>query len=240
MTVSNIISAPTPTVEASSKPVFWERLWQSAGIQSVFLFGVVDVLYGHQPGVGASADALLAFYGGNQVRILIAAAVTGLAVLNLLWFVAAVRITLADAGKDGWGAAATTSSAVFGGLVLLVTAVDAALAHSVAAAEYGTLVSGLNDCSWALLVLVSFPRAMLIMSLAFGLWRAQLISNALFTAGVALVVMGVFGGTTWMSGGYWAPDGDYARFISPSLLLVWVVVVSWVLFTRRPAARSGW
>jgi len=31
--------------------------------------------------------------------------------------------------------------------------------------------------------LTSFPRAMLIMSAAFGLWRARLISNALFAGG---------------------------------------------------------
>jgi len=45
-------------------------------------------------------------------------------------------------------------------------------------------------------VLTSFPRAMLIMASAFGLWRARLISNALFAAGVAAVVLGLLGGTT--------------------------------------------
>jgi hypothetical protein len=44
------------------------------------------------------------------------------------------------------------------------------------------LTSGLNDFVWAGFVLTSFPRAMLIMSAAFGLWRARLISNALFAA----------------------------------------------------------
>jgi hypothetical protein len=36
------------------------------------------------------------------IRILIAAVFFGLAVLNLIWF-AALKPTLADAGKDGWG-----------------------------------------------------------------------------------------------------------------------------------------
>jgi hypothetical protein len=224
----------------SNKPVFWELLWQSAGIQSVALFVVADVLKGHQPRIGASADTLGAFYADDPMRIFIAAAVTGLAVLNLMWFAAAIRITLADAGKDGWGAAATASSAAFGGLVLLVTAIGAALAYSIAGDESRALASGLNAFSWVLLVLTSFPRAMLIMSLAFGLWRARLISNELFGLGVVFVVLGVLGGTTWMGGGFWAPDGDYARFVSPGLLFVWVSIVSWVLFTRRPVARAGW
>jgi hypothetical protein len=51
------------------------------------------------------------------------------------------------------------------------------------------LISGLNDFSWALVVLTSFPRAMLIMSGVFGLWRAGVISNALFAAGVGVIVL---------------------------------------------------
>jgi hypothetical protein len=81
---------------------------------------------------------------------------------------------------------------------------------------------------------------MLMMSMAFGLWRAQLISNALFAVGVAFVVLGVLGGTTWTSGSYWAPDGDFSRLVSSSLLPVWVVIVSWVLFSRRLVAHVGW
>jgi hypothetical protein len=80
---------------------------------------------------------------------------------------------------------------------------------------------------------------MLIMSGVFGLWRAGMISNSLFTVGVVAVVLGVLGGTTWMSGGFWAPDGVFSRLVSPILLFAWVVVVSRVLITR-PAARAGW
>src|SRR2546422_11338172 len=160
--------------------------------------------------------------------------------LNLMWFAAALRNTLADAGKDGWGAAATASSAAFGALFLLLIAIGAALAYSIAGSGNPTLASGLNALGWALLVLSSFPRAMLIMSGAFGLWRAGLISNALFAVGVAAVVLGVLGGTTWLSGGFWAPDGAYSRFVSPIIGLVWVLIVSRVLLARSPATRAGW
>jgi len=81
---------------------------------------------------------------------------------------------------------------------------------------------------------------MLIMSGVFGLWRAGLISNPLFAAGVAAVVLGVLGGTTWLSAGFWAPDGAYSRFVSPLLLVLWVLVVSRVLLTRSPATRAAW
>src|ERR1700730_9167803 len=220
-------------------PVFWERLWRMSGINFDIFFIIAYLIYGYQPRVGASADALVAFYDGERTRILIAAVIAGFAVLNLLWFAAALRTTLADAGQDGWGTAATASSAAVGGLFLLLIMVAAALAYSIAGSGNQTLTSGLNDFAWAGVVLTSFPRAMLIMAGTFGLWRAGLISNALFAAGVAAVVLVLLGGTTWLSGGFWAPDGAYSRFVSPIIGLLWAVVVSRVV-TRSPATRAGW
>ena len=233
-------SGTTSSTSVYTTPAFWERLWRTAGIQSVLCFIVAYIIYGHQPQVGASADALAAFYEGDRVRILIAAVLYGLAVLNLMWFATALRTTLADAGRDGWGAAATSSSAALGGLFLLLIAVVAALAYSIAGPGNHILTSGLNDFLWAGFVLTSFPRAMLIMSAAFGLWRAQLTSNALFAAGVAAVVLVLLGGTTWLSSGFWAPDGVYSRFVSPAIGLLWGIVVSGVLLTRSPATCTGW
>jgi len=221
-------------------PAFWDRLWRTSGLQFVGFFIITSVIYGYQPQVGASPDALVAFYNGDRTRVLIAAALSGLNLLNLLWFAAALRTSLADVGQDGWGAAATASSTAFGALSLLQIALGATLAHSIAGSGNHALTAGLNDLSWALVVLSAFPRAMLIMSGAFGLWRAGLISNALFAAGVAAVVLGVLGGTTWLSGGFWAPDGGYSRFVSPLLLLLWVLAVSRVLLTRSAATRAAW
>lgn len=237
------MSASTTAVTSSTSvnsPIFWERLWRMSGINFVVFFIIAYVIYGYQPHVGASPEALVAFYEGERARILIAAVVCGMAVLNLLWFAAAIRMTLEDAGKDGWGAAATASSALVGGLFLLLITVGAALAYSIARSGNQALASGLNDFAWACVVLTSFPRAMLIMSGTFGLWRAKVISNALFAAGVAAVVLVLLGGTTWVEGGFWAPDGAYSRFISPIIGLVWVLVVSRVLLTRAPATRAGW
>jgi hypothetical protein len=241
--IAAMTSSSKPMTSSSSgynTPAFWEHLWRTSGLQFVGFFIITSLIYGYQPQVGASADALAAFYNGDRTRVLVAAAFSGLNLLNLLWFAAALRTALADAGQDGWGAAATASSAAFGALSLLQIAVGAALAFSIAGAGNQTLASGLNDLSWALAVLNAFPRAMLIMSGVFGLWRARLISNALFAAGVGAVVLGVLGGTTWLSGGFWAPDGAYSRFASPLLLVLWVVVVSRVLLSRTPATRAGW
>jgi hypothetical protein len=78
----------------------------------------------------------------------------------------------------------------------------------------------LNDFAWALVVLTSFPRAMLIMAGAFGLCRAGLISNALFAAEVAAVVLVLLGGTTWLSGGFWHRTAVVQQMIATVLKLV--------------------
>ena len=150
---------------AYNNPTFWEQLWRTSGLQFVGFFVITSLIYGYQPQVGASADALTAFYNGDRTRILIAAAFSGLNILNLLWFAAALRTALADAGQDGWGAAATASSAAFGALSLSFRSPsEPAVAFSVSGSGNQTLTSGLNDFSWALAVLTAFPRAMLIMS----------------------------------------------------------------------------
>src|SRR6202047_3323241 len=201
MSTSTSTPAMTSSTNVYATGVFWGRLWRSSGIQSVGLFIIAYVIYGYQPQVGASADAVVAFYEGDRTRILIAAIFSSLAVLNLLWFAAAIRTPLADAGQDGWGAAATGSSAVLGGLFLQLVAVCAALAYSISGSGNHTLTSGLNDFAWACVVLTSFPRAMLIMAGTFGLWRAGLFSNALFAAGVGGPLLGLFRGNTWCLGG---------------------------------------
>ena len=232
-------AATAVPTKAYNNRVFWDRLWRTSGINFVVFLLIAYVIYAAQPEMGASAGAVGAFYSGYRTRILIAAIVGGMAVLNLLWFGASLRTTLADTGQDGWGAAATAASTAVGGLLLLLIAIGAALAFSIAGTGSGSLTSALNDILWAGVVLSSFPRAMFVMSGSFGLWRAGVITNAQFGAGVAVVVLVLLGGTTWVSGGVWAPDGAYSRYVSPALGLLWVVVVSAIL-TKRPVARVGW
>ena len=78
---------------------------------------------------------------------------------------------------------------------------------------------------------------MFIMSGAFGLWRAQIISSRFFTVGVVAVVLALLGGTTWASSGFWAPDGAYANF-SQFILLAWTAVISGVLVRRYSRASA--
>src|SRR5258708_38505516 len=101
MSASTIAKTSSTSVYTTS--VFWERLWRMSGINFVVFFIIAYVIYGYQPQVGASADALVAFYAGDRTRILIAAVFSGMAVLHLLWLPAALRAPLADSEPDRWG-----------------------------------------------------------------------------------------------------------------------------------------
>lgn len=82
------MSASTGTTSAASLftgAAFWERLWRTTGIQSALCFIVGYIIYGHQPQVGASTDAVAAFHDGDRRWILIAAVFYGVAVLNLMY-----------------------------------------------------------------------------------------------------------------------------------------------------------
>jgi hypothetical protein len=218
--------------------VDWERNWRGSGIFFVVLFIIAWVIYGSQPKVGASADKLVSFYDGDRTRILIAAVILGINILNLMWFAAALSTELRDAGKGGWATAATASSAALGAVFFVLITLNAALAYSIAGSGNNQITSGLNDLSWVLIVIASFPAAMLIMAGTFGLQRAGIISNAFFGVGVAAVVLVLAGGTTWASGGFWAPDGAYERFITPIIGLAWIAVVSGLLYMRSPSTVS--
>jgi hypothetical protein len=212
----------------------WERNWRSAGIVFAVLIIVASVIYGSQPKVGASADKLVSFYDGDRTRILIATVFFCFSFLELLWFGAALASVLRDAGMGGWGAAATASSAAWGAVLFVRMTVRAALAFSIAGSGSQQLTSGLNDLGWVLTVVLAFPTAMFVMSGAFGLWRAGIISKRFFAAGVTAVVLVLLGGTTWAGNGFWAPDGAYA-LVSEVVWLVWIVVLSGFLTMRSPS-----
>ena len=90
--------------------VDWERTWRGNGVPAAVLFLFSYVIYGSQPKVGATAAKLVAFYDGDRTRILIGSVVFGFAILCRMWFAAALASVLRDAGKGGWGTAATASA----------------------------------------------------------------------------------------------------------------------------------
>lgn len=218
--------------------VDWERTWRGSGIFFAVAFIIGWIIYGSQPNVGASADELVSFYDGDRTRVLIAATLLAFNVLNLMWFAAALSSVLRDAGKGGWGVAATASSAALGAVLFVLYTLNLTLAYSVAGSGNTQIASGLNDLSWILTIAASFPAAMLVMSGSFGLWRAGIISSGPFLAGVTAMALILLRATTWAGDGFWAPDGAYSQYISTGVGLAWVAVVSGFLYMRSPTAAT--
>jgi hypothetical protein len=217
----------------------WQRLWRGAGIQFLGLFAIASLVRGAQPNVGASTAALVAFYDGDRTRILIATVIFGFALLNLMWFGAAIASTLRDAGKAGWGNAATAASTAFASVWFVIITIGATLAYSITGSGNSLLTSGLNDLTWALLVLSSFPIAMVIMSGSFGLWRAGILSSRGFALGVTAMALLLLRATTWASDGFWAPDGAYSLYVAPAVVALWILGISRVLLSQKPAAAKA-
>ena len=218
--------------------VDWERTWRGSGVIFAVAFIIGWIIYGSQPNVGASADEVVSFYDGDRTRVLIAATLLAFNVLNLMWFAAALSSVLRDAGKGGWGVAATASSAALGAVLFVLYTLNLTLAYSVAGSGNTQIASGLNDLSWILTITASFPAAMLVMSGSFGLWRAGIISSGPFLAGVTAMALILLRATTWAGDGFWAPDGAYSQYISTGVALAWVAVVSGFLYMRSPTAAT--
>lgn len=217
----------------------WEKNWRGSGIFFVVLFVICWIIYGSPPEVGASPVELASFYDGDRTRILIGATLFAFNLLNLMWFAAALSSVLRDAGKGGWGSAATASSAALGAVLFVIYALDLALAYSISGPGNLQVVTGLNDLSWILAIVASFPAAMLVMSGSFGLWRAGIISSGPFFAGVTVMVLVLLRATTWAGDGFWAPDGFYSQYISTGVALAWVAVVSGFLYMRSTSTATA-
>ena len=124
------------------------------------------------------------------------------------------------------------------GAVLFVRmTVRATLAYTIAGSGNDQLTSGLNDLGWVLTVIWFFPAAMFVMSGAFGLWRAGIISKGFFTVGVVAVVLALLGGTTWASDGFWAADGAYV-IVAQAVVFLWIAVLSGFLVRRISTTKA--
>jgi len=215
--------------------VAWERWARATGIVFVVLFVVAYIIYGDQPKVGASTDDIVAFYDGDRGRIITGSIIFSVALLFLLWFVAAIASTLREAGQGGWGAATIGAGATIAGMNYLLITLGVGLAYSIAGTGEAGVLSALNDLAWTVIVLTSFPAGLAIGAATMGLWRAGIVADWFGWAGLAASVLVLLAGTTWAMDGFWATDGAYSRFISPFVAMVWIAVTSGILYMRSTA-----
>src|SRR5213076_2240973 len=157
--------------------VNWERWARATGIVFVVLVVVSLIMYGNVPKIDESSK-IASFYTDHRGRILAATVIFSLALVFLIWFVAAIASTLREAGKGGWGAATIGLGAAFAGLQAVFTAIGGGFALNIAAAGGNDAVlQALNTIAYGMDVIAGIVYAGLIFAATTGLWRARLVPD---------------------------------------------------------------
>jgi hypothetical protein len=219
--------------------VNWERYGRATGIVFVVLFIVSYLIYGSQPKIGASTSDITSFYDGDRGKVLTAMIIFGVAIVFLLWFVAAIASALRDVGKAGWGSATIAAGTALGAMFLVLVALNAGLAYSIAGYGDEGVITALSDMCWIIGVTVSFPAALLIGATSLGVWGTRLVPSWFSPIGILAAILILLGGTTWATSGFWAADGAYSQWITPIIAMAWIVVTSGLLYLRAPATATA-
>jgi succinate dehydrogenase/fumarate reductase cytochrome b subunit len=215
--------------------VNWERYGRATGIVFVVLFIVSYLIYGSPPKIGASTSDITSFYDGDRGKILTAMVIFGVAIVFLFWFVAAIASALRDVGKGGWGSATIAAGTALGTVFLVLVALNAGLAYSIAGYGDEGVITALSDMSWIIGVTVSYPAALLIGAASIGLLGTRLVPSWYGPVGILAAILILLGGTTWATSGFWAADGAYSQWISPIIAMAWIAVTSGLLYMRAPS-----
>jgi len=200
---------------------FWSRLGILGGVYAV-LFVVVNVLFGSQPGTGATAATVVTFYDAHRTAQTAGVFVVIVAVVVLAFFLASLRRTLAGNG-DGRHLAnvVTAGGAVYSvGLVSMATLtmalVDAAHHHLSGATQ------SLNVLSNDMWILVVPGLAILALGTGVAALRTATLPKWLAWASVALGVLALAG-----------PAGGIAFLVAP----LWALVTG-IVILRSPDPES--
>src|SRR5439155_13467857 len=186
----------------------WERYGRATGIVFVVLFIVSFVIYGSAPKVGASTADITSFYVGDRGKVLTAMVLFGLAIVFLLWFVAAIASALRDAGKAGWGSATIATKTTLNTIFLVLIALNAALAYSIAGYGDQGVITALSDMCWIVGVTVSYPAALPIGAPSLRLSGTTLVPNWSSQVVIVAALLIQLGGTQWAPNAAEAQEGD--------------------------------
>jgi hypothetical protein len=211
------------------------RAWSSlAGIAFVVL-AVIGAVFLYDGPQGSSPAKMAAWYGSgsNRTHINIGWVLTGLALLCLIWFVAAVRERVAAAEQaQAPGASFLSGLVTIGGTAFVAAGVcqigiasgiktmsDDTYHHQV----YSGLIHAAGDASYIILAGSGVAMASLIFAVALATLSFGLLPRWVGWFGVVAGVAAIFS----------------LFFFTMLVWLLWIAVTSVVLYVRAPAATSA-
>ena len=213
----------------------WERWARAAGI-GFFLFTVAAFIVGGEPPkVSDSPQDVAAYFTENRSQVLVSSFLFAVGLVLFLWFAGAVANTLRERGEGRVAATALAAGTAWVVIQLVLTAITAALAHSIATDGDATGVRALFNLSWVLDMLGALPIAATVLAVSVGLRRTQMIPQWLSWGGVVVAVLLALRSTTWARDGFWSPTGEYLFILLP-LALLWILITSIVLVRSAPAS----
>jgi hypothetical protein len=207
-----------------------DRLAAAAGLLSVIFFIVGGLIYGSGPGVADDPQSVVSFFGEHRDSVLWAMFVQGIAVLGLVYFMAALMIAMRDAGEPVLAMAAGLAFAVALTLGSAATMMRGGLAFIlVEDVEPGAVVSIFH-----LGLLIDTAQNMLsagfYLPIALAIVRTKFLPSWGGAVTMVLAILAVASTTAWNQSGFWSPDG--AGFVNLLLYIAWVGGTS-VLLIRR-------
>lgn len=187
----------------------WER-WARAGGIGFVLFTVASFIVGGEPPkVSDSPQDVVAYFTENRSQVLVSSFLFAVGLVLFLWFAGAVANTLRERGEGRLAATALAAGTAWVVIQLVLTAITAALAHSIATDGDATGVRALFNLSWVLDMLGALPIAATVLAVSVGLRRrTQMISQWLSWGGVVVALLLALGSTTWARDGFWSPTGE--------------------------------
>ena len=203
-----------------------------SGLAVAVLFGGGSALWGlDMPPRGAPASELLEFYRDTADRIVVGASLSLLAIAVFLWFAAAVRRVLIDAGADEVLATTAFAGAVLGmsvgiaaetiNMMAALRAQDGDLTGPLAQALFeipqilGSVASGVGGGVFGVAVGVAalrtrgaLPPPVAVVLVVSGLVLLTPVVYVNFVAGAALVVLSALVGVAMLWGDPGEPAAD--------------------------------
>ena len=152
-------------------------------------------------------------------------------------FAGAVANTLRESSEGRVAATALAAGTAWVVIQLVLTAITAALAHSIATDADATGIRPLFNLSWVLDMMGALPIAAFVLAVSVGLRRTQMIPQWLSWGGVVVALLLALRSTTWARDGFWSPTGEYLFIVIP-LALLWILITSIVL-VRRATSPTG-
>lgn len=214
----------------------WDKLAAAGGIIGAVLFVLSIIIMGQPPEVGDDATTVVNFFADNSDKVLWSIFLQGLAVLAVLWFMAALLTAMRDAGEVRLATAAALSFAIVFAIGGVAALSRGALAFSLAEDADPGVVLGFYRMSVYLDTAGNVIGAGFFLAVGGACVRSKILPAwwgwVSTLAGLWLIV----GATAWKTDGFWSPD--QAGFVSFAVFLGWLLVTS-ILLTMRTGKSSS-